>query len=164
MKKIFLSSFLFAVSALGLHAQRLLHNELLGRPTDNSVTVQLIFADSVQMSIQYGTATGNYTSQTPWQPFSANEPAELVLTGLQANTKYFYRVRYRVPGSSSSTNRPEYTFHTQRPIGSSFSFIVEADPHLDEQSDSALYRLCLENQLSDNPDFMIDPLTLLEKL
>jgi len=156
MKKIFLSSILFAVSALGLHAQRLLHNELLGRPTDNSVTVQLIFADSVQMSIQYGTATGNYTSQTPWQPFSANEPAEIVLTGLQANTKYYYRVRYRVPGSSSSTNRPEYSFHTQRPVGSSFSFIVEADPHLDEQSDSALYRLCLENQLSDNPDFMID--------
>jgi hypothetical protein len=33
---------------------------------------------------------------------------------------------------------------------------VQADPHLDEQSDTALYKLCLMNQLEDNPDFMID--------
>ncbi len=33
---------------------------------------------------------------------------------------------------------------------------MQADPHLDEQSDSSLYRLSLQNQLADQPDFSID--------
>lgn len=39
---------------------------------------------------------------------------------------------------------------------STFSFVIQADPHLDEQSDSLLYKRCLLNQLEDKPDFMVD--------
>ncbi|MEI7670433.1 MAG: metallophosphoesterase, partial [Pseudomonadota bacterium] len=98
----------------------------------------------------------NYTNQTSWQTFADNVPAEIIISGLQADTKYFYRVRYRHPGTTTITNRPEFNFHTQRSIGSSFTFIVQADPHLDASSDTALYRRCLQNQLEDAPDFMID--------
>jgi hypothetical protein len=34
--------------------------------------------------------------------------------------------------------------------------VVQADPHLDAQSDTAVYTRCLQNQLDDVPDFMID--------
>lgn len=60
------------------------------------------------------------------------------------------------PGAANFTTRPERFFHTARAPGSTFRFVVQADPHMDNQSDSALYRRCLENQLADAPDFMVD--------
>ena len=138
------------------YAQVLRHKEILGRPTDNSITVQVFFDDPAEVCIQYGTTSGNYTDQTAWQTFTAEQPSEVIITGLGQDTKYFYRICYRRPGTTPYTARPEYSFHTARPKGKSFSFIVQADPHMDEQSDTAVYRRCLRNQLEDAPDFMID--------
>lgn len=149
---LIISFFLFTQ----LQAQILQHSELLGRPTDSCITVQLIFSDSSEVRVQYGTVSGVYPFQTPWQIFADSVPAEIVINGLQPNTKYFYRVRYRQPGGTVVANRPEFSFHTQRTTGSAFTFVVQADPHLDASSDTALYRLCLQNQKDDNPDFMID--------
>jgi hypothetical protein len=137
-------------------AQTLVHAELLGRPTDHSITVQAFFDSPAEVCVQYGTASGIYPGQTTWQVFSAGESAEILVANLNANTQYVYRMCYRVPGAATFTTRPEFSFHTQRAPGSTFSFIVQADPHLDEQSDTALYRRCLRNQLEDGPDFMID--------
>ena len=144
--------FLFSES----RAQNLWRSELLGRPTDSSITVKLFFTDSAQVRVQYGTVSGTYPFQTPWQTFADSVPAEIVISGLQPNTKYYYRVRYRQPSGTIVTTRPEYYFHTQRAPGSAFKFVVQADPHVDANSDTALYRLCLQNQLDDTPDFMID--------
>ena len=85
-----------------------------------------------------------------------DNPTEMVIGNLQPSTQYYYRLIYRSLGSTTETARPEYTFHTARPAGESFTFTVQADPHMDEQSDSAVYRRCLLNQLEDKPDFMID--------
>ena len=123
------------------------HAELLGRPTDHSITVQLFFNKTIEACVQYGTSSGNYSDQTSWQLFNNGDPTEIFISGLNANTKYFYRVCYRDPGSMAVQTRPEYFFHTQRPEGSSFSFVVQADPHMDEQSDSSIYKRCLRNQL-----------------
>lgn len=153
------SSLFFLISVLittTIRSQTLERAEFLGRPTDNSITLQLIFSDSAQVRVAYGTVPGIYTSQTPWRSFAGGEPAEFVLGGLAPNTKYYYRVRHRLPGDTISILRPEYSFQTQRPSGTPFTFIVQADPHLDSQSDSALYRLCLQNQLDDAPDFIVD--------
>lgn len=156
MKYVFCIAAFILSELVNLNAQTVWHKELLGRPTDNSITVQLFFSDSAEVSIQYGTTSGNLTSQTVWQLFEDSVPAEIVVNGLITDTRYFYRVCYRSPGATSFSTRPEYTFHTQRSTESTFSFIVQADPHMDEQSDTALYRLCLQNQLDDAPDFMID--------
>jgi hypothetical protein len=143
-------------ASLESKSQTIQRTELLGRPTANSITLLFTFSDSVEISIQYGTASGVYTNQTVWQTYAGNIPIEIIISGLNANTKYYYRVNYRHPNTSGFKSRPEYTFHTQRLPGSPFSFIVQADPHLDNQSDTSLYRLCLQNQLADSPDFMID--------
>ncbi len=156
MKKRTVLFALFFIGLMHANAQTLKYSEIVGKPTNNSATIQLFFTDSAVVSVQYGTVSGTYPNQTSWQSFTANEPAEITLTNLQTDTKYYYRVRHRIPGATGATNRAEHFFHTQRNPGSSFSFIVEADPHSDEQSDSSLYALCLQNQLSDNPDFMID--------
>lgn len=154
--KPFLFLILCLLSINTLHAQTLWRSELLGKPTDTSISVKLLFHDSVEICAQYGTVSGIYPLQTTWQLVADSVPAEININGLQVNTAYYYRVLYRSPGASAYFTRPEYTFHTQRTPGNSFSFVVQADPHLDAQSDSALYRLCLQNQLDDTPDFMID--------
>lgn len=151
----FLVIFLFEISCIS-NAQTFIHTELLGRPTDKSITVQVIFKDSTEAQIQYGTTSGVYSNQTTWQTFADSVPAEFAISGLQANTKYVYKLNYRKPGTSVIYNQPEYCFQTQRSLGSTYTFVVQADPHLDEQTDTAVYKRCLKNQLEDAPDFMID--------
>ncbi len=156
MKKFIFLCFLLFIGLRVMNAQNIIQNEIVGRPTNNSITVQAFFDASVEVCIQYGIVSGNYPNQTAWQVFAANEPAEIIVSNLQADTKYFYRMCYRQPSSSSFITRTEHNFHTQRAVGSSFSFVVQADPHMDEQSSLAVYERCLQNQLEDNPDFMID--------
>jgi len=156
MKSFFFTTIIVLSVITSFKSQTVTYKELLGRPTDNSITIQLFFNDTVEVAVQYGTTSGVYSNQTSWQAFTKNSPVDITLTGLQPNTKYYYCVNYRYPNTTSVTNRPEYTFHTQRPTGSTFSFIVQADPHLDSSSDTALYRRCLKNQLEDNPDFTVD--------
>lgn len=156
MRSILLVITLFMLQQFKLQAQTILHSELLGRPTNNSVDVQMMFSDSAEAYVEYGTSTGTYTGQTIAKSFAPNEPAEFSITGLQADTKYFYRFNCKPTGGIAYAQRPEYSFHTQRTTGNAFTFVVQADPHLDSQSDTAIYLRCLQNQLEDAPDFMVD--------
>jgi hypothetical protein len=154
-KAITLFFFAFFLSAC-MHAQTLMHSEILGRPTDHGMDVHCIFSDTAEVCIQYGTSTGTYPSQTQWKVFPADTPAVITVSGLQSDTKYFYRLCYRKPGDAGMIARAENAFRTKPPAGKAFTFIVQADPHMDSQTDTALYRLCLRNQLLDQPDFMVD--------
>jgi hypothetical protein len=89
MKKIV--NYLFLILSINSFSQNITQTEIVGRPTNNSITIQAFFDADVEVSIQYGTITGNYTYNTPWQNFMANEPAEVVLSGLLADTKYYYK-------------------------------------------------------------------------
>ncbi len=154
--KLVILSMVLGLNFQFVEAQNVLHKELLSRPTDKSVTVQMFFDSDVEMSIDYGTSSVNYTSKVPFAKFLKGESAQLEIQGLMPNTKYYYRVSYKMPGASNPILRPEFSFSTQKSPGTSFSFVIQADPHLDEQSDTSVYKLCLKNQLEDNPDFMID--------
>jgi len=154
-----MKKYLFFITIMNIcivNAQNITQTEIVGRPTNNSITIQAFFDAAVQVSIQYGTVSGTYPNQTPWQSFAVNDPAEVVISGLAPNTKYYYKLNYRAPNATAFTSRPEHFFQTQRLPGSSFSFVVQADPHMDEQSSSAIYNQCLQNQLEDHPDFMVD--------
>lgn len=123
---------------------------ILGRPTSNSVTVSVLCYSDTEGSIVYGTESEKLGARTPVRAFRKNEPAEVVLSPLQPDTKYFYRFQ------SVRTNSGEFPFHTARPAGSTFTFTITADSHLDEQTDPVLYQRTLANALADKPDFHID--------
>jgi hypothetical protein len=154
MKRILTIIYLFSITIS--FSQNITQSELLGRPTNNSITIQAFFDADVDIAVQYGTSSGNYTNQTPWSNFLVNNPAEIILSGLSSNTKYYYRLLYRQPNATTFVTRSEHTFQTQRAVGSTYKYVVQADPHMDEQSNIPLYQICLQNQLDDNPDFMID--------
>ncbi len=133
------------------------YSEILGRPTDNSITVSVLFNQHVDLYVEYGTVSGVYPYSTSQISNTVNTPDEIDMTGLYPNTKYFYRTRYRQYGGGVFLSSPEHTFYTQRAVGSTFNFTVEADVHLyDIKGVDSEYRVCLANQAKDNPDFMLD--------
>ena len=132
------------------------HSIILGRPTDVSVTASILFDYNADFYLEYGTSSGNYTSTTTVFSNTANFPDEIDLSGLSPDTRYYYRLNYRNTGSGAYTATPEYIFQTQRAPGSSFTFTIEADEHLyDKKGVDNMYRVTLENQAADHPDFML---------
>ena len=93
----------------------------------------------VEARVNYGTAAEALNAQTPWTRVDSAEPATFVINDLQPDTRYFYQVVYRTQQGAPSVTRPTYSFHTQRRKGSGFTFVIQADPHMDEQSDSSVY-------------------------
>lgn len=155
MKKTFLFLALLFTTSGFLFSQTF--TEILGRPTNNSVTMSILFNQQVQVYWEYGISTGNYSMNTATYTTPLDSALEIDFTNLNANTNYFYRTRYRTVGSSSAfLSGQEHSFHTPRPAGSSFSFAIEADPHLDTNSKPDAYTLTLQNILSATPDFLID--------
>ena len=84
--------------------------------------------------IEYGTTSGVYTAQTATSALASGVPLMITLSGLSANTQYFYRLEFQATGESGYSPSAEHTFHTARPVGSTFTFTIQADSHLDENS------------------------------
>jgi hypothetical protein len=131
--------------------------ELLGRPTNSSVAINIVPGSAIDAYFEYGTQSGQYTSQTATVSTPANEPLQVVIGDLQANTRYFYRMVYRQTGTSSWTTRDEHSFYTQRSPGSTFTFTVISDSHVNIILGNAnLYTRTLQNVGADKPDFHLD--------
>lgn len=129
---------------------------ILGRPTDNSVSASILFDQDVDYFLEFGTQSGQYTNNTITFSILHDQVNEVDMTGLFSNTKYFYRIKYKLQGASSYTASEEYTFHTQRSLGTSYSFVIEADEHLyDKKGVKSIYQITLDNEAKDNPDFML---------
>jgi phosphodiesterase/alkaline phosphatase D-like protein len=131
--------------------------EILGRPTNSSVTMSILFDQPTDVFWELGTSSGLYDISTSTQQAAKDTPLEVDFINLVTNTKYYYRTRYRSGRTSTAFQAgTEHSFHTLRAPGSTFTFSVEADPHLDYNSDTAAFSLTLQNILSKNPDFMLD--------
>ncbi len=131
-------------------------NELLGRPTTSSITVNLCASNDLDAYVEYGTQHTVYTSQTPTTTYASSVPFNIVLDHLAANTTYYYRVRYRIAKTTTFAARDEHWFTTAKLKGTTFTFAIQADPHLDTNSNPAVYALTLQNILLQHPDFLID--------
>ena len=130
--------------------------ELLGRPTLNAITINACANKNVDMYYEYGTDSINYPNQTSMQSCLDSIPSVFTLTNLNANTKYYYRMKYRETGTTVYITRSIHSFRTPRPAGSTYTFAIEADPHLDTNSNPAVYTLTLQNIASKKPDFLVD--------
>ncbi len=130
--------------------------ELLGRPTATAVTINVASVEDVEAYFEYGSEPGEYSGRTASIQFPAGESKHALIDGLEPNTRYYYRMRYMEPATSYFKARAEHSFHTQRPPGSTFTYVVQFDPHMLETNDPEAYKLSLNKMLADNPDFMLD--------
>ena len=129
---------------------------LLGRPTDHSITFNVLPDQNGQMSVEYGTASGVYSTTTANFTATSGTPVEFVVSGLSTDTEYFYRLRTRTNASSPWTAGDEYDFHTARAKGDEFAFTVMADSHLNSLGNADRYWQATWNVWVDDPDFHID--------
>lgn len=129
---------------------------VLTRPTDTAVDASLMIYRDAVVSIEYGTARGLYPRQTVPTSFKSGLPGSIELRSLSPNTRYYYRLRLRATEASADELSPEYTFTTARPPGSSFVFAMQADSHLDENTEPTIYARAVENMLADGVDFVVD--------
>ena len=130
--------------------------ELLGAPTDTSINIKVIPNKDMNIMFEYGTSSANLSNKTEPAVCKSGVAFEQIINGLQPNSQYYYRMNYK------GTDEPQFkmgsvnSFHTQRKIGDTFTFDIQADSHRDESTNLELYKKTLANIQNDKPDFLID--------
>lgn len=117
---------------------------VLARPTATSITLSLMAARdlSATLTVEPGGTRRSLALR-------ADAPLEVELTGLAADQAYRYSVTAPEPIASG-------TFRTARPRGAAFTFAIQADSHLDGNSDARVYENTLANIRADGADFLVD--------
>ena len=128
---------------------------VLGRVSDQSVTVSVLSTHEIEGYIEYGTDAKLLTQKTRTLPIATGNPAEVILETLKPDTEYFYRLLSRNTGNDRFAVRREGRFHTQRADGSTFTFGVQGDSHPErpQMSDPRLYARTLLHAAAGKPDF-----------
>ena len=131
---------------------------VLGRATHHSVTASIMAAEALEGLLEIGVSRGEYTRKIGPMPLPKDEAVEVLVDQLKADTEYFYRLHYRLAGSSGEFMiRAECRFATQRAPGRSFVFTVQGDSHPErpQSSHPELYARTLETAAADGPDFHV---------
>ncbi|MCX7024273.1 MAG: metallophosphoesterase [Spirochaetes bacterium] len=130
---------------------------MLGRPTDTSVTINLLGNRDQDVFVEYGAAGGAYDRKTGTTRLAAGTGAEITITGLAQDREYGYRLQSRAPGETAFTPGPTGRMRTRRAAGSTFFFEIIGDSHPErpQQFDSALYVRNLGRAAADAPDFFM---------
>ena len=144
---------------------------ILGRPTDTSMSVSVMSYSDQYLYVEYGDQRGDFDARTVTMQLSPEAPHVFELTGLDPDTEYFYRVRFRQPEADVFRASAEHDFYTQRRRGSSFNFAVQADPHMGartrfqewcgdrcnrESANDVSFNTTVANMVARNPDFLVD--------
>jgi predicted phosphodiesterase len=127
---------------------------LLGAPTGAGIALSTAFDAPTRYFYRYGTNPDALALRTAERAATGGKAEVETLSGLAPATTYWYRL-VTASGDGWIEGMPG-RFVTQRPPGASFTCVVEADPHLDENSSSAVYGKVLDLMARDRPDFAID--------
>jgi hypothetical protein len=134
-------------------------NIVLGSPTTTSIKANVFSPDqSGNVWLIAGSSPGVYDHQSASVVLLAGTPLELTLSGLNADAQHYYRLQYQAADGIGSGATDEYSFHTARLAGASFSFAIQGDSHperVNSQFDANLYTRTLQRAAADKPDFYI---------
>ena len=128
----------------------------LGRPTDKSISISTAFNQETQYYYQYGKSIEKLDEKTVTKTAPPGTVQTETITSLQSGTKYYYQLCQKKRGKENYDFSKVFSFHTQCPSDSEYTFLVEADPHLDENSDDNIYKSILSGMLKQEADFIID--------
>ena len=129
---------------------------VLGAPSATAMRLKLQPSAATGSVVAYYKAQGDAVeSQTAAVAVTAGKVAEISFASLKPATAYTYRLVLTPTGAAAVPTRA-YSFQTARAAGSSFTFTIQADSHLDENSNLDQYKRTLANVLADQPDFHVD--------
>jgi Calcineurin-like phosphoesterase len=127
---------------------------LLAAPTDSSIRISVLSPMTGVLTLAYQANLAMQAIALQAGIITPDIPREIYLSDLKPNTRYTYTLSLQT--GTSTLVSPTYSFTTARTEGSSFTFTLQADSHLDENSDLDVYKRTLANVLLDLPDFHID--------
>jgi hypothetical protein len=146
----------FLAKALGLDPG--LSNIILGRPTDSSIAISVLGTEAQSVYVEHGTSKTALVKKSTPVALTAGIPLVIEISGLKANTKNYYRLRYKKASESSFTTGKTNSFSTAKTSGKSFSFSVQGDTHPERAGkmfNADLYSVTMANIASQQPDFHI---------
>jgi hypothetical protein len=133
-------------------------SSIAGRPTNHSVAIHVISEAGTGAYIEYGTEPGKYTLATMPAENDSGRVTRIAIDKLTSDTKYYYRVRYRMNGESGYAAGSEKSFHTAREAGNAFSFGVQGDSHPERPGkmfSADLYGITMNHAKDAGLDFYI---------
>jgi hypothetical protein len=130
-------------------------NAWLCRPGADSITISVMAWEPMEVFATHGENEESLTQKSAPITLAAGDSKNIVLTGLKPDMSYAYQLTTKSADGDSVPDRVR-TFHTQRAPGSTFSFVMQADSHLDTNTNVQVYQQSLANMLAARPDFMID--------
>jgi len=131
-------------------------NTWLCRPGAEEATVSILAWQPLSGFITYGDSAEMLKNRTATVNWTPSEVKNLLLNGLKSDHAVYYQFNYKLGQAASWQTEPVRQFHTQRKPGSSFTFAIQADSHLDVATDVKVYQRTLANISNDHPDFLID--------
>lgn len=133
-------------------------NVILGRPTNSSVAISILATEPQNLYVEFGTSRNSFLKKSSTIKADQGIPAVIELTGLKANTKYFYRVRGKRSSDTAFSLGKTNSFSTAKSSGTPFTFSVQGDTHPERAGkmfNSELYSVTMANVLAQQPDFHI---------
>ena len=120
---------------------------IAGATTDNSIILSIRSKSEPAPSLVL--QEGGKTIPSPKIALSNRKAVEVSVEGLKAGTTYEYTL-------TQGESKVEGRFTTARKIGQDFTFAIQADSHLDGNTDLKVLERTLDNIVKDKPDFLVD--------
>ena len=121
----------------------------------NSARIFINSNQNVSTYIEYGFARAKYTFKTSAVNIKAGSSTIILLGNLKASSKIYYRVRYNLKSTGTYLAKPELSFTTSAASANTV-FAIQADPHMDENSDGTVYSNTLQQIVAASPAFLMD--------
>ncbi|GAB1474060.1 hypothetical protein MASR2M69_15010 [Bacteroidota bacterium] len=129
---------------------------ITGRPTKNSIVLNILFNKQTEICVEYSLKSNQYNYITKFHKTDSGAPYELLISGLTSGSRYYYRLKYKFPESINYVYSSEFSFCTAKERGVSFNFGVQGDSHPERAGkmfNSTLYKINLQNVSAKAPDF-----------
>ncbi len=127
---------------------------VLGRPTDNSITIRVTPKNDCQIKISYKESGTSQLYESTLFAASKDSPGNIELFNLIKDKSYEYQV-VLIYDNFQEVNKVN-SFSTAKSEGESFSFVIQSDSHFNTKADKEVYLDDLMKMKAFEPDFLID--------
>jgi hypothetical protein len=132
------------------------HEVILAQPTATSITASVRASTDRLGAIEFAREGSSKNETTARLAMKAGVPVNFALPGLVPNAAYTYRFVWWPKEGEPATRGEPRSFHTPRAAGHAFTFVIQADSHLDQGVTPKAYEQTLANMVAARPDFLVD--------
>lgn len=129
---------------------------ILGRPTKTTITISLFSLEDLELTISYGLNSNKLDQKSKTFKVDSQKTNFMELSKLTPFSKYYYQINYKTKTDKEYQATAINSFQTDRNVGDNFTFSIQADSHLDENTSTDMYTQTLNNMVEDKPDFLVD--------